>query len=52
MFRWFVRVEKFIKKSSLFMQTDVNSHIEQTGTNPDPLFHRLHLPGKRISYPH
>lgn len=32
------------------MGTEVNSHKEQTDTNPDPLFHRLDIPGNRIPY--
>lgn len=34
------------------MGTDVYSHKGQTDTNPDTLFHRLDIPGKRILYPH
>lgn len=33
------------------MRTEVNNHEEQTGTNPNPLFHRLDISGNRIPYP-
>lgn len=34
------------------MATDINSHKVQTATDPDPIFHRLDIPGKRIPHPH